>query len=95
MMFDFIFNFYRTRLTKTIPFAKSRLNKKEDDEAYKIVVDTIKLHTRVIEFADVLESSYSVSFLVLVAMIVVFCCTVCVLVRNCLFNKQYNLTLAD
>ncbi|KAL7290166.1 hypothetical protein TKK_0015879 [Trichogramma kaykai] len=75
-----LFVILKSRLRETIPFAVSKAQNKRDKFAYKMVVDSIKLHKIIIHFAQTLEFTYSTSFLLLIGMKVIFCSMVCVLI---------------
>ncbi|XP_031777522.1 odorant receptor 137 isoform X2 [Nasonia vitripennis] len=52
----------------------------QKDECYKMIVRLIRMHKDIINFTDILESSYSSSFLILVGINVIFLSFECIIV---------------
>ncbi|OXU21900.1 hypothetical protein TSAR_002411 [Trichomalopsis sarcophagae] len=71
----------RSRLELSTKFVNREgvLGIKRDDMVYDLIVKTIKLHKKIINFTHILESSYSTSFLILMGMNMLYCSLVSVL----------------
>ncbi|KAL7290163.1 hypothetical protein TKK_0015877 [Trichogramma kaykai] len=72
-----LFAIVKHRLQRATLFSKHSAH--NNRIIYDYVVDTVKLHKKIIEFTDILESSYSLSFLILMGMNMIYCSFVCVL----------------
>ncbi|KAL7294340.1 hypothetical protein TKK_0012350 [Trichogramma kaykai] len=55
-------------------------NYDQDDATYNFFVDTIKLHQKSIRFAEILKTSYSLTFLILMGATVIYSSLVCTLI---------------
>ncbi|XP_008202544.1 odorant receptor 140 isoform X1 [Nasonia vitripennis] len=76
-----LFAIVKSRLDLSTKFVNRQgaLGIKRDDKVYDLIVKTIKLHKKIINFTHILESSYSTSFLILMGMNMLYCSLVSVL----------------